>query len=122
MNTSIKSCSLFIIPGWKKNVEPFHEAARDAYNLWRNTGKPRNGQIYELMCKTRSKFKYMLRKCKRKKNSFLADKLTKKFSDKNDKEFWRDIKNMTNSKVPLPNMVDNAKGAEIPVFWKHHYE
>ena len=64
----------------------------------------------------------MLRKCKRNKNSIIADKLADKFKNKNDREFWKDIRNMTNSKVNLPNMVHTFIGDEIPEMWKNHYQ
>ena len=110
------------VPGWNDQVEPYHNAARDAYSLWREVGKPRNGPIHDLMKQSRCKFKYMLRKCRRDKNTVLADKLAEQFHNKSDKEFWRNIKNKMNSKVNLPTMIDNVKGDAIPEMWKKHYD
>ena len=104
-------------------VEHYHNAARDAYSLWREVGKPRNGPIHDPMKESRCKFKYMLRKCRRDKNTVLADKLAEQFHNKSDKEFRRNIKNkIMNSKVNLPTMIDNVKGDAIPEMWKKHYE
>ena len=46
----------------------------------------------------------MLCKCRRDKNTVLADKFTEQFNNKSDKEFWRNIKNKINSKVNLPTI------------------
>ena len=110
------------VPGWNDDVEPYHSAARDAYVMWRNVGKPRNGPIFDIMRRSRSKFKSVLRKCKRNKDIILADKLADSFRTKNDRDFWKDIKRQLNSKVNLPNQVDNCKGDDIPCMWKAHYD
>ena len=43
---------------------------------------------------------------------------------KNDLAFWREIKknNYSNSKLKLPNVVDDAQGSDnISVMWQEHY-
>ena len=85
-------------------------------------GKPRNGPIHDLKKQSRCIFKYMLRKCRRDKNTVLADKLAEQFHNKSDKEFWRNIKNKMNSEVNIPTMIDNIKGDAIPEMWKKRYE
>ena len=81
-----KTCS---IPGWNDSVKDLHEAARDAYLLWKHSGKPRQGVVYDIMKQARAKFKYAL----------------------------REIKNYSNSK--LPNAVGDAQGCDnISVMWQ----
>ena len=55
------------IPGWNDLVKDVH-AAMDACLLWKHSGKPRRGVIYDLMKQTRSKFKYAISVCKCSKN------------------------------------------------------
>ena len=45
-------------------MKDVHAAARDTYRLWKHSGKPRQGGLYDLMKQTRSKFKYALTVCK----------------------------------------------------------
>ena len=45
-------------------MKDMHAAVRDAYLLWKDSGKSRQGVIYDLMKQTSSKFKYALRVCK----------------------------------------------------------
>ena len=73
-------------------MKDVHAAARDAYLLWKDSGKPRQGVIYDLMKQTRSKFKYALRVCKGNKNSIISDKIAEAMCAKNDRTFWREIK------------------------------
>ena len=110
------------IPGWNDLVKDVHAAARDAYLLWKHSGKPRQGVIYDLMKQTRSKFKYALRVCKGNKNSIISDKIAEAMCSKNDRAFWREIKNSSNSKIKLPNVVGNAQGSDnISGMWQEHY-
>ena len=103
-------------------MKDMHTAARDAYLLWKFSGRSRQGVMYDLMRKSRSRFKYALRVCKNNKNVIVADNLADKLCKKDDREFWRHIKNVTNSKVKLPSRVGDAHGsADITTMWKEHY-
>ena len=109
------------VPGWNDEVKPYHNAARESYLLWRNVGKPRSGVSYDTMRHARIRFKHALKTCRKNANSILADKLAIQHCNKNDKQFWKDIKNSLNSKVKLPNVVNSCKGSDIPEMWKQHY-
>ena len=90
----------------------------DAYWYY---GKPRQWIIYNLMKSSRTKFKYALRKCKNNEKTILADKLVTQLNNKSDKEFWKEIKTKTNSRVKLPNKINNASGdKQILQLWKTH--
>ena len=97
-------------PGWNDQVKELHEADREAYLLWKHSGKPRQGVVYDIMKQSRSRFKHGLRMCKTNKNSIIADKIAKTTCEKNDRAFWREIQNSLNSKIKLPNVVGNAQG------------
>ena len=81
-----KTCS---IPGRNDSVKDLREAARDAYLLWKHSGKPRQGVVYDIMKQARSKFKYALRVCKSKTNSIISDKMADSMCAKNDRDLWR---------------------------------
>ena len=63
------------IPGWNEHVKELHDAARDAYLLWKHSGKHRQGVVYELMRHSMSQFKHSLRVCKNRNNTIIADKI-----------------------------------------------
>ena len=91
---------------WDKlPLNVLHDAARDAYLLWKHSGKPRQGVVYDIMKQARSKFKYALRVCKCNRNSIISDKIAESMYAKNDRDFWREIHNYSNSKLRLPNDV-----------------
>ena len=47
-------------PGWKEHVADLHESARDFLAIWTEAGKPRFGYLFEMMTKSRLRFKYAL--------------------------------------------------------------
>lgn len=110
------------IRGWNDHVKELHKLSREAYLTWKHSGKPRYGVEYGIMKHTRSKFKQALKLCRKRKNCLIADKIANKLSNKNDRDFWREIKLHSNSKIKLPNNVGNAYGAaNICEMWQEHY-
>ena len=111
-----------LVPGWNEQVKELHDAARHAYLTWREIGKPRQGDVFTMMKLSRSKFKYALRKCKRDKETIIADNIAEKLCQKDNRDFWKNIKHMTNTKVKLPTNIDGVHGDnDIVSMWKQHY-
>ena len=111
-----------IVPGWNEQVKELHVEARHAYLTWRDVGKPRQGDVFTTMKLSRSKFKYALRKCKRDKETVIADNIAEKLCQKDSRDFWKNIKQMTNKKVKLPTNIDGVHGDnDIVSMWKQHY-
>ena len=111
-----------IVPGWNEQVKELHVEARHAYLTWRDVGKPRQGDVFTTMKLSRSKFKYALRKCKRDKKTVIADNIAEKLCQKDSRDFWKNIKQMTNKKVKLPTNIDGVHGDnDIVSMWKEHY-
>lgn len=112
-----------VVPGWNERVKELHCAARDAYCIWKEIGKPRQGDIFNVMKLSRMKFKQAIRKCKREKETIIADNIAEQLCQKDHRKFWKEIKHCTNSKVKLPTNIDNIHGdVNIGSMWKHHYE
>ena len=111
-----------IVPGWNDQVKELHCAARHAYMTWRELGKPRQGDVFTMMKLSRSKFKFALRKCKRDKMTIIADNIAENLCKKDSRDFWKDIKHLTNKKVKLPTNIDGVHGDnDIVSMWKQHY-
>ena len=45
------------IRGWNDDVKDMHAAARDAYLIWKPSGNARQRVLYDLMRRSRSRFK-----------------------------------------------------------------
>ena len=111
------------VPGWTDYVQDSHAAAREAFLVWRNAGKPRQGQLFDIMKRTKSLFKYALRQCKRSEAKIRADTLAKNMGQKNYCAFWKNIKMMDNSKLASPTVIGEATGDHgITNMWADHYK
>ena len=63
--------------GWNDYCKAAHSDAREAYLLWRDNHKPRQGHLFEQMKRTRGYFKYVMKKCARDSNIIMSDNLAK---------------------------------------------
>ena len=71
---------------------------------------------------SRSKFKFALRKCKRDKETIIANNIAENLCKKDNRDFWKDIKHLTNKKVKLPTNMDGVHGDnDIVSMWKQHH-
>ena len=111
------------MPGWNDYVGEAHSEARDAYLMWHNHNKPRQGPMFDLMKKSRARFKRCLRQCRRAEDKAKADSLARKLILKDDKNFWKDIKKAhQGSNSILATSIDGTSGNhEICKLWENHY-
>ena len=80
------------VPGWNDYVKDQHNLARDAFLLWCNSGKPRQGVLYKDMVSERARFKYALRHCKTLEETAKADAMANHLRDKDVVHFWKSVK------------------------------
>jgi len=117
-----KRSSPYSVPGWNAVVKEAHQAARDAFLLWRQLGRPRHGAVWNIMRKTRAKFKLLLRQCRRSEAQSRADALAMHLHQGGCKSFWNALRSQNRSKPNLPNTVDGYTGAtDIANMWRNYY-
>ena len=88
------------ILGWNDYCKVAHSEARNAYLLWRNNGKPKQGIYFTQMKQTRIYFKYVLRKCKSDTDRLKANKLAdNQLLTKGVKFFWKKIRKLMVNKI-----------------------
>ena len=79
-------------PGWNEHVSGLHKVARNCFIIWRSSGKPRQGEEFELMRQTRlqfnPQFKYALCYVKQHENIMRRDSLAKKLAMSDPTKFW----------------------------------
>ena len=111
-----------IKPGWHIVVAEHHVAARVAFKRWNDSGRPRQGSLFEEKKVSNAKFKCAVRSVKRQENTMRADSLANKLHSKDLYDFWKEVKVMNNSKTSLPASIEGACGpAEIAEVWREHY-
>ena len=64
-----------------------------------------------------------MRYIKQHEDSMRQDSLARKLAERENLAFWKEIKNMNNSRTPLPTNINGVVGEEqIADLWKDHYE
>ena len=53
------------IPGWNDQVKPLKENSSFWYSVWTSAGRPLQGELYNIMKKTRNSYHLAIRKCDR---------------------------------------------------------
>ena len=96
------------IPGWNQHVKDYHAIARDAFLLWRDSGSPRQGPIFDLMRTSRAKFKYVFKICKNSESQMRANALADNLCNNNNKQFWKRVQ--SKKKSPLSSTIDGCNG------------
>ena len=71
--------------------------------------------------RTKARFKGAMRFIKNNEDTLKKDSLARKLLSKNDKEFWKEIRVMNSSNMPLANVTDGVTGSVNSVdMWKSH--
>ena len=110
-------------PGWNEHVSGLHKVARNCFIIWRSSGKPRQGEEFELMRQTRLQFKYALRYVKQHENIMRRDSLAKKLAMSDPTKFWSEIRTMSGQNNALPSCVEGVSGmGRIAEQWRLHFE
>jgi len=97
-----KNAGKFDIPDWHLVVKTKHQAAKAALWLWVNCNRPKTGDIYKNMVKTKKDFKYS-RQCRKDIKPHKANGIAAALqADKTNKRFCQKVKNKTRSPSPGP--------------------
>ena len=111
-----------IKPGWNEHVAGLHAEARRAFKAWIVSGRDRQGPLFEQKKRANAHFKYALRYIIRNENSLRSESLACKLQYKNYNDFWKEIRAMNSSKLPLPTDIEGASGSDaICQMWRQHY-
>ena len=103
------------LPGWSQHVEPLRSDARFWHSIWLGSGRPNTGQVYNVMCWTRNKFHYAVRKLKRWKAHTQAQNLLEA-SERGDVELMslmKEIRGKKNNKQTMPDCVDGETAPNL---------
>ena len=65
-----------MIPGWNERVRSLRDNAIFWNNLWKDAGCPALGSVADIRKKTKSKFKYAVRRLKRRRKFIIREKLS----------------------------------------------
>ena len=121
--TTLVSCANYCIPSrstsntrklvdWKDGIQLLKQAANFRYKVWKEAGYPTSGVLFQIKKHTKSRFKYEVRRRKRRHRHLVRSKLASTFSNKRSNIFWSVVHSLNksrskNNRVPI---VDSVSG------------
>ncbi len=74
--------------------------------MWKENGKLKQGPNFLLKKRTNARFKYALLYIKNHGNSMKKDSLARKLLENDVDNFWKEVRLINNSCMPLPMNID----------------
>ena len=118
-----RGTSQYNVPGWNDIVQDKYDLSRQAFIDWVFAGKPRCGDIFQHMSRSRANFKLAMRYCRQHEEQLRVDACANSLDLQDAKQFWSNVKKMSNDKATkYANTVNGVTGEqEIADMWKGHF-
>ena len=87
------------IPGWNDYVQDLHTVAKKQFFEWVAIGKPRSGELFSHMRRSRAEFKRALRFCRQHEEQLKLNTCELSYDSKDPKAFWNAVYRAGNSAV-----------------------
>ena len=100
----------FIVPRFNGHLKELHCDARIQYLIWRNDGKPWTGESHRDMQSSRLRYKYTFRQCRASEEMVRDQVLAHALYSRDSTSFWKNVKKMASTKIPLATKVGDAVG------------
>ena len=106
-----KSCQVSqCVPGWKDQVEPLRKDSVFWHALWKSADSPKQGELFQVMKRTRNAYHYAVRKVKKKADLIRAQKLLEA-SETSSTALLLEMKKIKGSKKDKSDLPDSVGGA-----------
>ena len=87
------------VAGWHDKAGKLKEASNFWYRVWMEAGCPSAGVLSSIKKQAKKRYKYEVRRLKRRQQYHLRDQLAQSFAMKRKDTFWSDIKRLKNSRA-----------------------
>ena len=100
------------IAGWNSSAREFKEKANFWHRVWKQAGSPSAGVLHQLKKSSRSRYKYEVRRLKRREQHIRREKMAEALASSNTKNFWQQVQSVNRSRKPPPACsIDGHSGA-----------
>ena len=98
------------VVGWNENANHLKNASKFWHKVWEEAGCPSTGVLSAIKIKAKKRYKYEVRRLKRRQQFLLQDRLARSFASKRKVKFWVHVKRlMSRPSHPSP-LVDGVNG------------
>ena len=99
--------------GWIEYVEPYQDNAKFWHSVWISAGRPINTELHKIMKRTRNRFHYQVRKCRRVESYIKNQKIVENCLE-GDMDLFNEIKKQRANTNEDDVTIDGAAGDDIP--------
>lgn len=97
----VKKC----VPGWNSYIKPYYLIAQEKFFEWKDNGRLREGEYFELMKKSRDDFKRIMKLCKKNEELIRNEQMVEALNNKNTNKFWTHVRNVKNDNFTQPSLI-----------------
>jgi hypothetical protein len=100
------------MPGWTDECALLRQKAIMWHNVWRDSGRPRHGQLADIRRLSRARYHRAVRKLKQNEGLLRSQKMAENILNNDSRNFFNEAKKMRGGKGKIPCSVDNVTGNE----------
>ena len=79
------------LAGWSEEVKPIREKSLLWSKIWHKAGCPSIGVFFQLKKHAKARYKYAVRRLRRKQDQLRSRKMTEAFVGDNSRDFWQEV-------------------------------
>ena len=96
------------VPGWRESVAPFRQEAYFWHQVWVSQGRPLNNDLHNTMKKSRNKYHYEYKKCRKSEDKIRRNKLLD-YCVNGGGDIFTEIKSLRKTKQKIATSMDGVK-------------
>ena len=101
------------IPGWNNGAHLLKDQANFWHKVWCQAGRPSSGVLHQIKKSAKSRYKYEVRRLKRREQFIRRQKLAEALANSNPKNFWQQVHRVNKSRKSSPvSTVDGSTGSQ----------
>ena len=94
--------SLSSLSGWNNASLSLKQSARLWHKVWTECGCPTTGVLFQIKKNSKRRFKYEVRRLRRRQCHIKREKLANAFSHSSSRDFWKEVKKISKSTKGSP--------------------
>ena len=79
------------MPGWNEHVQAQHDTSLFWHDIWVQCGRPHNGEVADIMRRTRSRYHYAVRYVIKEETRLKSNRMAEAISEGNDRNLWKEV-------------------------------
>ena len=111
------------VPGWNDIVKDKRDTAYFWHQLWKDNGRPRDGELAKIMRMTRNKYHNAVRHCRKHELTIKTTKIAERLANGQNAEFGSEVKHLNNSSKHVASTVDGCNNpSDIANIFQNTFE